>query len=455
VFVGQARWKDLTEKKKMIARMEIKKKTKNFCCHRGVAQQTRRMEYQAFVFKDSYGREAKAIQEEVTFKYADETILMQSVSIDGQRFFQLHCLLEFLDVDYATRKKATYRQYRGRRKLVWLDESPTGTKGYYICQSYILKYAELLNSVGQITKARLDALAVCVGGLGGTGTSQRKKDKSGRTAKDRGKKRRRERNAEKPDDESESEEDEESVEELDEFVPCVAADSDEEDEEEEEEENNFMQWCDEAPASFESLFLDTDRQSHRSRKKRKRVLHASHIAVMSGAEMLRMLPPEDTKQRAAILAEMFNHFEVIKQMARNEAGSRMSNFPPVGTQVRVSQRIAALGHDYSDVSDDQRQRIGELAAKLYKEHYEHPPRMVPVWVGEERKMQNFYTEATQEFIDEAIEQIMAEDAEDSSDSEGSQENTPAATSPRRQKGHKRTYSRKKRRGSRASGWRRV
>ena len=137
-------------------------------------------------------------------------------------------------------------------------------------------------------------------------------------------------------------------------------------------------------------------------------LHAQRIQTC--AMMLNALP-EDNPERVHLQVVMHNSNAVLDALhpvtnPRKLRRVTFPTFPPVGRQVRVSERIRALGYDMGDVSADDMMTIGQHAVANYRAGPFAGPWAVTAWAGNRRVVRVHYTEETQHYIDDAIRVVL-------------------------------------------------
>jgi hypothetical protein len=137
-------------------------------------------------------------------------------------------------------------------------------------------------------------------------------------------------------------------------------------------------------------------------------LHSQRIQTC--AMMMNALP-EDNPERVHLQVAMHNSNAVLDAVhpVTNPRKLRrvvLPAFPPVGRQVRVSERIRAMGYDYDDVSAEDMMTIGQHAAAFYRAGPYAGPWAVTAWAGDRRVVRFHYTEETQHYIDDAIRVVL-------------------------------------------------
>ena len=299
-------------------------------------------------------------EERVEFLFGRNTKTTTPVRKNGCCWFLLADILNFLDVS-ERRRRGAGKPFLGKKKVVLLISHDSGRKrDYYIHAGFIREYVDLMQSKLAIDKKHVEAMEIWLeGGFCNCDVPMTTK-------------RKRKKEEEEWESEEESAEEEESVTNV----------------------NGF---------SRKSIF--NSKKGRHDSSKRRMLMKASSCIIVAGAEVLRMLPPEDTKQKASILAEMLNQYEILKALHPSRTCA-VPSYPPTGSQIRVSDRMREYGLDPKDIEQDVYKQIGELAAQKYRAYYGMSPWSVPVWVGQERKTTYFYTENTCRFIDEAIEETM-------------------------------------------------
>lgn len=336
--------------------------------------------------------------EEITFIYHKKRKTTKSIMSEGCRYFNLSDILWFVGVPVTRRRRVSVKGFLSEEKIKWIWFRPTGQEfSRFIHLGDIEKYIYALVKLDLITSDIAWALDIWLGGLAFECESCPKSRASKILKKKTERKRKRKRSDASGEDDAEEE----------------SADNN-------NNNNNSNDTSDEEEYSSVESIAEAEIQNVErvnvtvNIAKRQRLMKLSTYVIASGAEILRMLPSEDTKQKACVLAEMLNHFEILKALhpLRNPTEpANIRKFPPTGSQVRVSDRIRAYGIDPKSVKSEKYMRIGGLAAQKFRSHYGISPWNVPVWVGDERKSTHFYTESTCVFIDEAIEKIFEEEEE--------------------------------------------
>jgi hypothetical protein len=134
--------------------------------------------------------------------------------------------------------------------------------------------------------------------------------------------------------------------------------------------------------------------------------------VQTAALMLNTLPAE-SQERIKVQVAMHNSNAVLQAIhplvnPYKRRRVRFPDLPAVGRPVRVSERLVALNYDLDDVQAEDYQRIGLVAADLYRRGPLAGPWKVVAWAGNRQVERYYYTEETQHFIDQAIEQVLGD-----------------------------------------------
>lgn len=139
-------------------------------------------------------------------------------------------------------------------------------------------------------------------------------------------------------------------------------------------------------------------------------IHAKRIQTC--AMMLTSLP-QDSRERVAVQVAMHNSNAVLDAIhpifdPREVRRVRFPNLPVVGRQVRVGDRLSALGYDPVLVAPETYMQIGVEAAQLYRAGNLAGPWKISAWAGNQLVERHYYTEETQHYIDQAIHDVFRE-----------------------------------------------
>lgn len=314
---------------------------------------------------------------------------------EGQRFIRLEKILKLSGVSELKRRRISTDAFLEKNKVEWMwfrpDHEPFAR---FVRLTNVLRYVNAAVRTGAVST---DMASVWREWLVGTDCTQAE------VGEDSRKRRRPEDDAGAPPNKSLRLEDDEEF---------VFSDYEEDDEEEmegfgegsAEEEGEVDDATDNLfPQGGEALRYPSRLWEHAAQVKMRERL------IAAGAELLVSLPSQDIRHRTAVLAEMSNQFEAMKYCIEQTpipGMDRRLRLARTGTQVRVSERLAAYAYNPADIPAEVYKDIGKRAAEIHYQEYGMYPWRVPVWVGDTTKLGYFYSEHTAHCIDQAIEELV-------------------------------------------------